>query len=47
MKPHLYANALSRAADILICDACGTDEGVRAFIGKPMPMEEWACMKKG
>jgi len=46
MKPRLYSNALSRAADILICDACGTDESVRAFIGKPMPMEEWTCMKE-
>lgn len=46
MKPSLYTNALSRAADIMICDACGTDEAVRAFTGNPMPMEEWACMRK-
>ena len=47
MKPHLYTNALSRAADIMICDACGTDEAVMAFIGEAMPLEEWACMKEG
>ena len=46
MKPSLYTNALSRAADIMICDACGTDEAVRAFTANPMPMEEWACMKE-
>ena len=45
MKPSLYTNALGRAADILICDTGGTDEGVRAFTGNPMPIEEWACMK--
>ena len=43
MKPDLYTNALSRAADIMIC---GTDEAVRAFTGKTMPLEEWACMKE-
>ena len=46
MKPNLYTNALSRAADIMICDACGTDEAVRAFTSNPMSMEEWACMKE-
>ncbi len=46
MKPVLYTNARSRAADIMICDACGTDEAVRAFIGEPVPIEKWACMKE-
>ena len=46
MKPELYTNALSRAADILICGVCGTDEAVRAFTGKQILIEEWACMKE-
>lgn len=37
MKPALYTNALSRAADIMICDGCGMDEAVRAFTGEPVP----------
>lgn len=26
MKPNLYTNALSRVADIMVCDTCGLDE---------------------
>ena len=45
MKPALYTNALSRVFDIMICDACGTNEAVKAFAGEPVPIEDWACMK--
>lgn len=44
MKPKLVTNALSRHSDLYICDACGMDEAVRDYFGKPMPLNEWACM---
>lgn len=39
-------NALSRAADIQVCDDCGTDEALRSFHGDTLPLEDWACMKQ-
>ena len=38
-------NALSRHATVLICDRCGTDEAMRDFAGKVMPLTEWAIAK--
>lgn len=37
-------NALSRAADIQICDACGMDEAIRAYTGEELPIREWAIV---
>ena len=37
-------NALSRAAKIQICDACGTDEAIRAMSGNELPIREWAIV---
>lgn len=37
-------NALSRAAKIQICDACGTDEALRAMNGNELPIGEWAIV---
>ena len=37
-------NALSRHAAVQICDKCGTDEAIRDFIGKPLPLAEWSIM---
>ena len=42
MKEPLPTNALSRYARVYICDKCGTDEAIRDWKGKPLPMEEWA-----
>lgn len=39
-------NALSRAMKIQVCDACGTDEAVRAFTGNELPIREWAIVKR-
>ena len=36
-------HALSRHADVYICDSCGTDEAVRDWNQLPLPLEEWAC----
>lgn len=34
-------NALSRHADVYICDLCGMDEAVRDMKGDPLPLDEW------
>ena len=45
MKKDLYTNALSRIADIMVCDDCGMSEAKLAFMGNPMPLTQWACFK--
>lgn len=42
IKDRLATNALSRHADVYICDACGMDEAVRDFKGVPLPLMDWA-----
>lgn len=37
------SNALSRQIDgLYVCDDCGTDEALRAFVGLPLPLNLWA-----
>ena len=45
MKKNIHTNALSRHADIYICDACGTEEALLKFMSNPLPMTEWACLR--
>lgn len=45
MKACIHTNALSRHADIYICDACGTEEALLKFMHNPLPMREWACFR--
>lgn len=45
VKERLYSNALSRNADVYICDACGMDEAVREWTGNPLPLKDWAINK--
>lgn len=45
MKPDLYTNALSRMADIMVCDTCGLDEAKLAFMRAPGTLASWACMQ--
>ena len=45
MKPDLYTNALSRSADIMVCDTCGVDEAKLAFMGTPTPLYQWAALQ--
>lgn len=45
MNYPVQRNALSRAADIMICSECGLQEAVAAFAGKASPIEDWAAMK--
>lgn len=35
-------NALSRHADIQVCDACGMDEAIRDVEANLLPLREWA-----
>ena len=46
MKDRLHTNALSRYADIYICDQCGMDEAMLDFMRNPLPIEDWACVQK-
>ena len=46
MKDVIHTNALSRHADIYICDQCGTDEAMLDFMHNPLPIEDWACAQK-
>jgi transcription elongation factor Elf1 len=40
-------NALSRRADVYICDECGTDEALRDMAGAPpLPLREWSAAKE-
>ena len=45
MKPSIHTNALSRRADVYVCDRCGLCEALDAFAGKPKPLEEWAFFR--
>lgn len=45
MKESIHTNALSRHADIYICDTCGTEEALLKLMHNPLPMHEWACLR--
>ena len=45
MKARIHTNALSRHADIYICDACGMEEAILKFMHNPLPMREWVCFR--
>lgn len=42
VKDRLRTNALSRHANVYICDACGTNEAVHDMTGMPIPLKDWA-----
>lgn len=48
MKPEIYTNAVSREAGdayIMVCDQCGTEEAMLAFMQNPKPLSSWACFQ--
>ena len=47
LAKHLSDNALSRYADVMVCDCCGSDEAMRDFGGAPLPLREWRAAKDG
>ncbi len=45
MNPKVTINALSRYADVYICDTCGLDEAMRDFVGQePVSYSDWSAM---
>ena len=42
MNENPIRNAMSRHANVYICDECGTDEALRDIIGSPLPLTEWS-----
>ena len=47
MKPKLHTNALSRRADVYICDECGMSEAIEDIPGNfKTPFEYWALGRK-
>ena len=47
LAAHLMVNALSRYADVQICEACGMDEALRDAAHTPLPLTEWDAVKRG
>ena len=47
LAAHLMVNALSRYADVQICEACGMDEALRDAAHTPLPRAEWDAVKSG
>ena len=43
MKANLITNALSRHADIYICDACGMQEAILDCMHAPLTIGAWAA----
>ena len=43
MNRNVLRNALSRHADIHICDECGSAEAMLDFMQNPLPLDQWAC----
>lgn len=48
MDDEIMRNALSRYANIQVCNACGTDEAIRDVAGNILPLSKWAiCENPG
>ena len=45
MKTPVHTNALSRAADVYICDACGSTEAILAYMHQSSPLSGWAAFR--
>ena len=45
MKEPVHTNALSRIADIYICDACGSAEAMLAFMKQQYPITSWWALQ--
>jgi len=48
MKAKLFSNALSRRADIYVCDSCGMEEALCDFCKKQDTVDTWyiiSCYK--
>lgn len=45
VKDRLHTNALSRHANVYVCDTCGMDEAIRDWRGTPLLLKDWAIAK--
>lgn len=45
LNPCLAVNALSRHADVYICESCGTEEALQDYTGCPPHLESWHAFK--
>lgn len=45
MKEPIHTNALSRATDLYVCDACGSAEAMLAFMKQEYPLTCWAVFQ--
>ena len=45
LKAPLAHNALSRYADLYVCDECGLTEAGLAMMNNPLPIEQWAVFQ--
>ena len=46
MSPKVARNALSRHAEIMVCDICGVDEAARVFSDTILPITSWWCVRE-
>lgn len=46
MSKPMHRNALSRRADIYICDECGMEEAVKDMLGKSDTIDEWHAVRE-
>ncbi len=47
MNIHVTRNALSRHADVYVCDDCGTAEAMLDLMQNPLPLHDWALFHDG
>jgi len=47
LERDLSINALSRALDVYVCEACGTAEALEDYAGRVRPLREWHAVRKG
>ena len=45
MKHPMTTNALSRHADLYVCDSCGTAEALLDFMGQTCPLYQWSAFE--
>ena len=45
MKTPVCTNALSRVADIYVCDSCGTAEALLGFMNQTLPLHQWCAFE--
>ena len=45
MKNPVHTNALSRIADVYICDACGSAEAMLAYMNQQYPLTSWSAFQ--